>query len=82
LYLNSHGIGNNFRKSETICQIPGVSAIITIPGPGASTVYDRQIPDPRELSIRKIPGGVSGGGGGGGVGGGGGGGGGDGFSRN
>ena len=42
----------------TICQIPGV-----LQYPAPVHIYERQIPDPRELSIGKIPGGVPGGGG-------------------
>jgi hypothetical protein len=41
----------------TICQIPGV-----LQYPDLVHVYERQIPDPRELSIGQIPGGVPGGG--------------------
>ena len=41
----------------TICQIPGV-----LQYPAPVHIYERQIPDPRELSIGQIPGGVPGGG--------------------
>ena len=40
-----------------ICQIPGV-----LQYPAPVHIYERQIPDPRELSIGQIPGGVPGGG--------------------
>ena len=40
-----------------ICQIPGVLQYLA-----PVHIYERQIPDPRELSIGQIPGGVPGGG--------------------
>ena len=43
--------------SADFCQIPGV-----LQYPAPVHIYERQIPDPRELSIGKIPGGVPGGG--------------------
>jgi hypothetical protein len=41
---------------STICQIPGV-----LQYPAPVHIYERQIPDPRELSIGQIPEGVPGG---------------------
>ena len=48
-------------SGQPFVKSPGSLATITIPAP--VHVHERQIPDPRELSIRQIPGGVPGGGG-------------------
>ena len=47
-------------SGQTFVKSPGSLATITIPAP--VHVHERQIPDPRELSIRQIPEGVPGGG--------------------